>query len=67
MKLKASVTVEAALVCPFLCLAVCGMLLLTLQLYGKVEQYAKQLQTEEREGLSSTELIRLEAVIEEAF
>ena len=25
MKLKASATVEAALICPFLCLAVCGM------------------------------------------
>ncbi|MBO5353757.1 MAG: hypothetical protein J6J42_13585 [Lachnospiraceae bacterium] len=67
MKIKASFTVEAALVFPLLSLVICGMLLLTLRLYGKVEQYAGRLQTEERQGIPSTELIRLEAVIEEVL
>ena len=67
MKRKASFTVEAALICPLLCLVVCGMLLITLQLYEKVEQYAVHLQTNEGTGLPSTELIRLEAIIEEVF
>lgn len=67
MKWKASFTVEAAFVCPFLCLIVCGMLIFTLRLYGKVEEYSERIQTEQREGVPSTELIRLEAVIEEVF
>lgn len=65
MKWKASFTVEAALVFPLLCFIICGMLLWTLRLYGKVEQYAGRLLTEERGGIPSTELIRLEAVLEE--
>ncbi|MBO5353312.1 MAG: pilus assembly protein [Lachnospiraceae bacterium] len=67
MKMKASMTVEAALLCPFLCLILCGMITVTLQLYQKVDGYAGNLVNPEREALSSSELIRLEAVTEDLF
>lgn len=60
-------TVEAALICPFVCLVLCGMIIFTLQLYQRVDNYAKELIDQERQGLPATELIRLEAVTEELF
>ena len=67
MQRKASITVEAALICPFLCLILCGMLVFTLQLYQRVDDYTKDLINRNRQITSSTELIRLEAVAEEMF
>ncbi len=67
MKAKASFTVEAALLCPFLCLILCGMIRLTLELYQAVDTYAAQLMQRQEQGLSSGDLIRLEAVAEELF
>jgi hypothetical protein len=67
MKIKAGFTVEAALVCPFLCLILCGMIQFTLCLYGKVDVYAAQLVQQQIQELSSNRLIRLEAVTEEIF
>lgn len=66
-KAKAGFTVEAALVCPFLCLIICGMIQFTLQLYKKVDAYATTLVQIREQGLSSNQLIRLEAVTEELF
>lgn len=65
--MKASVTVEAALLCPFLCLVICGMLWFTMQLYGTVNSYAEELSERQEQSLSSPEIIRLEAVSEELF
>jgi len=67
MRRKASITVEAALLCPFLCLVLCGMILVTLQLYQRVDGYAKELVNQAKKGMSSSELIRLEAVTEEIW
>lgn len=58
---------EAALLCPILCLILCGMIQFTLQLYGKVDTYAEELLKEQKQGLTSSELIRLEAVTEDIF
>jgi len=66
-KAKAGFTVEAALVCPFLCLILCGMIQFTLRLYHKVDDYAAELVQPREQGLSSGQLIRLEAVTEEIF
>jgi len=66
-KVKAGVTVEAALVCPFLCLILCGMIQFTLQLYQRVDAYAASLIQIREQDLSSNQLIRLEAVAEELF
>ena len=66
-KAKASFTVEAALVCPFLCLILCGMLQFTLWLYQRVDLLATEIVQEQERGLSSHQLIRLEAVAEELF
>lgn len=60
-------TVEAALICPFMCLILCGMIVFTLQLYQRVDDYTKDLINQSRQELPSTELIRLEAVTEDLF
>jgi len=65
MQRKASVTVEAALLCPFLCLMLCGMILFTLRLYGEVHQYVEKIQDSPEQELPAAELIRLEVVIED--
>lgn len=67
MKVKAGFTVEAALICPFLCLIICAMIMLTLELYQTVDTYAEELKQREENILSSADLIRLEAVAEELF
>lgn len=67
MRTKGSFTVEAALLCPFLCLILCGMIVFTLRLYKTVDVYAKELAERQEQGLSSEELIRLEALAEEFF
>jgi len=67
MREKASITVEAALLCPFLCLILCAMITFTLELYEKTETYGKELMTEQEKLLTSPELIRLEAVTEDLF
>ena len=66
MRKKASITVEAALLSPFLCLILCGLIMFTLELYRKVDNYTEQLiNREEQEG--SSLLIRLEAVTEDIY
>lgn len=67
MQKKGSITVEAALICPFVCLVLCGMLVFTLQLYERVEQYSKELVERQVQEIPSPDLIRLEAVVEELF
>lgn len=64
---KGSFTVEAALLCPFLCLMICSMLLFTLRLYYTVDEYAEQLTKRQEWSLTAPELIRLEAVMEDLF
>ena len=66
-EVKASFTVEAALICPFLCLILCGMLQFTLQLYERVDLFAEILVQKQEQEFSSSHLIRLEAMIEEIF
>lgn len=67
MDKKASMTVEAALICPFLCLVLCGMLVFTLKLYETVDLYTKELIKRQVQTLPSPDLIRLEAVAEDLF
>lgn len=64
---KAGLTVEAALVCPFLCLILCGMIQFTLRLYQRTDTYAASLIQPQKQGLTSDRLIRLEAVAEDIF
>ncbi len=64
---KASFTVEAAMLCPFLCLLICGMMITTLKLYRMVDTYTEELKQRQERELTSADLIRLEAVAEEIF
>ena len=67
MRVKAGFTVEAALLCPFLCLIICGMIMFTLKLYQSVDSYAQKLMQRQEQRLSNEALIRLEAMTEELF
>ena len=64
-RMKAGFTVEAALLCPFICLIICGMLVMTLRLYRNVVVLSDEVKIRQEQGLSSADLIRLEAVAEE--
>ena len=67
VKAKAGFTVEAALVCPFLCLIICGMLLFTLHLYQEVDTIAAWAEQGQEKGAEAIYLIRLETVMEDDF
>lgn len=67
MGVKASITAEAALLCPFLCLVLCAMIQFTLRLYRTADTYAEELTERQEEAIPSSELIRLEAVAEDLF
>jgi len=67
MRVKAGFTVEAALLCPFLCLMICSVLTFTLKLYQTVEDYAEEQMIRQKQGISSEMLIRMEAMTEELF
>ena len=63
--MKAGFTVEAALLCPFICLIICSMLIMTLRLYKNVTELSEAVKQQQENALSSADLIRLEAVAEE--
>ena len=67
MRVKAGFAVEAALLCPFLCLMICSVLTFTLKLYQTVEDYAEEQMIRQKQGISSEMLIRMEAMTEELF
>jgi len=67
MRRKASITVEAALLCPVLCFILIGMLQFTLRLYEMVDVYALKLVNLQQQKTAAPELIRLEAVAEDIF
>lgn len=64
---KGSLTVEAALLCPFVCLILCIMLVFTLRLYRTVDAYAEELTKRQDWFLPSPDIIRIEAVTEDIF
>lgn len=59
MRVRGSYTVEAALVCPFLCLIIFGMLSFTLSLYRDVVSFSEQAVGEVRESCLNAEALRL--------
>lgn len=62
---RGSLTVEAALICPLLCLVLCGMIQLTMRLYEQVETYGKMAVSRTEQRLAPADLIRLEAMAAE--
>ena len=65
MRVKASYTVEAALVCPLLCFILCGIMIVTLDLYKQVEDFCIKQQENVENTAEATKLIRIEAVVEQ--
>lgn len=64
MYVKASYTVEAALICPLICLILCGIITLTLDLYRQVECFSIEQQEKVESKAEATRWIRIEAVVE---
>ena len=64
MKVKASYTVEAALICPLLCFILCGIILFTLDLYKQVENFYIEQQERVETEAEATKWIRIEAIVE---
>ena len=61
--MKGSITVEAALVCPFVCAVLCFMVGVTLLLYEKVEGFGAE-SVEQVQQLSwNSKLIRMERLL----
>ena len=61
--MKGSLTVEAALLCPFLCLLVCAMIVVTFFLYDMVSDYGEEAK-ESLKGLSeNVTMLRIERMI----
>ncbi len=61
--MRGSITVEAALLCPFLCLIVCAMVLVTLFLYDIVEDYGKEAVKAIYELPVNSEVLRMERIM----
>ena len=60
-------TVEAALVCPMLCLVLCGIIQLTLGLYREVQNYSTYIKERTEYRIASEDMIRLENTAAELF
>ncbi len=63
-KIKAGITVEAAFLMPLICLFICGMIVMTLKLYGNVSEYKERICNGDKEQ-EAVYLIRLEAMVEQ--
>lgn len=57
-ELKGSLSVEAALVCPFLCLAVFAVILFTLHLYEETVLFSETAVQELRQKSCNAEMLR---------
>ena len=63
-RVKASYTVEAALICPLLCFILCGIMIVTLGLYKQVEEFCIKQQENVESIAEATKWIRIEAIVE---
>ena len=64
MKVKASYTVEAALICPLICFMLCGIMIVTLNFYKQVETFYMKQQEEIERKAEATKWIRIEAEVQ---
>ena len=64
MKVKASYTVESALIFPLICFLLCAIIIWTLNLYSQVENFYIEQQEKVERKAEAVQWIRIEAVIE---
>ncbi|MCR5153741.1 MAG: hypothetical protein K6B75_02725 [Lachnospiraceae bacterium] len=60
---NAVITVEAALLCPFLCLIVISMLYKTIELYDKVTDFSEKCISEAKADASPSDMLPFMAVV----
>ena len=61
--MKGSITVEAALLCPFLCLLICSMIVITLFLYDMILDYGEETMEALRKISENVNMLRIERLI----
>ena len=64
MKVKASYTIEASFIVPLLCFILCGIIVVTLELYKQVETFYIERQEKIEIQAKATEWIRIESMVE---
>ena len=64
MKVNASYTVEASLIFPLICLILCGIIALTLNLYKQVEYFSIEKQKKIENEAEAVIWIRIQTVVE---
>lgn len=65
MKVKASYTVEASLIFPLICLILCGIITVTLNLYNQVEHFSIEKQKKIENKAEAVIWIRIQTVVED--
>lgn len=61
--MKGSITVEAALLCPFLCLLICSMIVITFFLYDMILDYGEETMESLRKISENVNMLRIERLI----
>ena len=62
-KKKGSFTVEAALICPFVCLVICAMMVVTLSFYHKVVCFGEEMVQSLKETDNTSMVLRMERIL----
>ena len=61
--MRGSITVEAAMLCPFLCVVVCAMVLVTFFLYDMIEDFGEEAVTGLIDLVEGVKLLRIERMM----
>ena len=61
--MRGSITVEAAMLCPFLCVVVCAMVVVTFFLYDMIEDFGEEAVTGLVDLVEGVKLLRIERMM----
>lgn len=61
--MKGSITIEAAMLCPFLCVIVCAMVVVTFFLYDMIEDFGEEAVTGLVDLVEGVKLLRIERMM----
>ena len=61
--MRGSITVEAAMLCPFLCVVVCAMVVVTFFLYDMIEDFGEEAVTGLIDLVEGVKLLRIERMM----
>lgn len=61
--MRGSITIEAAMLCPFLCVIVCAMVVVTFFLYDMIEDFGEEAVTGLVDLVEGVKLLRIERMM----